>query len=94
MERYEQHSRMKNKRVEEKRKKDAVDVLLDLSSVPDAGPAPPAVDEQQCDNKPCKEKIARLQRECNDLRGENRKLKDIIKSGTFDELAFEKMMKK
>ena len=44
-ERYEQHSRMKNKRVEEKKKKDAVDVLLDLSSVPDAGPAPPAVDE-------------------------------------------------
>ena len=40
MERYEQHSRMKNKRVEEKKKKDAVDVLLDLSSVPDAGPAP------------------------------------------------------
>ena len=90
MERYEQHSRMKNKRVEEKKKKDAVDVLLDLSSVPDAGPAPPAVDEQQCDNKPCKENIARLQRECNDLREENRKLKEMIKSGTFDELAFEK----
>ncbi|XP_059924022.1 inosine triphosphate pyrophosphatase isoform X2 [Gadus macrocephalus] len=90
MERYEQHSRMKNKRVEEKKKKDAVDVLLDLSSVPDAGPAPPAVDEQQCDNKPCKENIARLQRECNDFREKNRKLKDIIKSGTFDELAFEK----
>ena len=90
MERYEQHSRMKNKRVEEKKKKDAVDVLLDLSSVPDAGPAPPAVDEQQCENKPCKENIARLQRECNDLREENLKLKEIIKSGTFDELAFEK----
>ena len=30
MERYEQHSRTKNKRVEEKKKKDAVDVL-DLS---------------------------------------------------------------
>ncbi|CAL8275187.1 unnamed protein product [Gadus morhua 'NCC'] len=89
MERYEQHSRMKNKRVEEKKKKDAVDVLLDLSSVPDAGPAPPAVDEQQCENKPCKEKIARLQREFNDLREENCWLKDIIKSGTFDELAFE-----
>ncbi|CAK6970927.1 inosine triphosphate pyrophosphatase isoform X2 [Scomber scombrus] len=56
MERYEQHSRMKNKRVEEKKKKDAVDVLLDLSSVPDAGPAPPAEDEQQCGNKPCKKK--------------------------------------
>ena len=68
MERYEQHSRMKNKRVEEKKKKDAVDVLLDLSSVPDAGNAPLSVDEQQCDNKPCKEKIARLQSECNECK--------------------------
>uniref|UniRef100_UPI003AABDEE4 uncharacterized protein n=1 Tax=Centroberyx gerrardi TaxID=166262 RepID=UPI003AABDEE4 len=96
MERYEQHSRMQNKRVEEKKKQDAVDVLLELSSVPGAEPAPPAEaeDEQQCDNKPCKEKIARLQRECNDLREENHRLKDIIKSGTFDELVFEKDVEK
>ena len=89
MERYEQHNRMKNKRVEEKKKQDAVEVLLELSSVPDAGPAPPAEDEQQCQNRACKEKFERLQRECNELRVENQRLKDIIKSGTFDELAFE-----
>uniref|UniRef100_A0A671R4M2 THAP domain-containing protein 1-like n=1 Tax=Sinocyclocheilus anshuiensis TaxID=1608454 RepID=A0A671R4M2_9TELE len=88
MERYEQHNRMKNKRVE--KMQDAVDDLLELSSVPDAELAPPAEDEQQCDNRQSKEKFERLQRECNDLREENQKLKDKIKSGTFDELAFEK----
>uniref|UniRef100_A0A667X844 THAP-type domain-containing protein n=1 Tax=Myripristis murdjan TaxID=586833 RepID=A0A667X844_9TELE len=88
MERYEQHNRMKNKRAEEKRQ-DAVEVLLQLSSVPDAEPAPPAEDEQQCQNKTCKEKFERLQRECYELRGGNQRLKEIIKSGTFDELAKE-----
>lgn len=83
-ERYEQHSSMKNKEVEEKKKTGAVDVLLTAET------APPADDERQCDNKPCKEKLERLQRECDNLREENRKLKDIIKSDTFDELAFEK----
>ncbi|XP_051502433.1 THAP domain-containing protein 1-like [Myxocyprinus asiaticus] len=89
MKRYEQHRRMHNKSVEEQKQQDAVDVL-ELSSVPDAEPAPPAEDEQQCDNKPCKEKFARLQKECNVLREENHRLKDIIKSGTFDALAFGK----
>ena len=46
-----------------KKKQDAVDVLLDM---PDTEPAPPAVDEQ-CNDKTCKQKIARLERECNDL---------------------------
>ncbi|XP_037650709.1 uncharacterized protein LOC119503167 [Sebastes umbrosus] len=89
MERYDHHSRMNNKRAEEKKKQEAVDVLLELSSVPEAEPAPPAEDEQRCDNRPCKEKTERLQRECNELREENERLKDTIRSGTFDELAFE-----
>uniref|UniRef100_A0A667XR67 Uncharacterized protein n=1 Tax=Myripristis murdjan TaxID=586833 RepID=A0A667XR67_9TELE len=72
-------------RAEEKKKQDAVEVLLELSSVPDAEPAPPAEDEQQCQNGTRKEKFERLQRECNELRGENQRLKNI-KSGTFDEL--------
>ncbi|KAM3620167.1 uncharacterized protein V6R79_019203 [Siganus canaliculatus] len=46
MERYEQHNRMKNKREEEKKKKDAVEVLLKLSAVPDAKLPQPAEDEQ------------------------------------------------
>uniref|UniRef100_A0A671VB84 Uncharacterized protein n=1 Tax=Sparus aurata TaxID=8175 RepID=A0A671VB84_SPAAU len=47
MERYEQHNRMKNKRAEQ----DAVDVLQELSAVPDTEPTPPAEDEQQCQNR-------------------------------------------
>ncbi|XP_067102000.1 THAP domain-containing protein 1-like [Osmerus mordax] len=74
MERYEQHNRMKNKRVEEK-KPDAVDVLLELSSEPHAELAPLKEEEQQCDNRLCREKIERLQKECNELREENQRLR-------------------
>ncbi|XP_053541903.1 LOW QUALITY PROTEIN: THAP domain-containing protein 1-like [Ictalurus punctatus] len=84
MERYEQHSRIQNKSMDQRKQQDAVDVLLKLSSVP------VAEDEQQCDNKPCKENSARLAKEFNDLQEENHRLRDIIKSGTFDELFFEK----
>ncbi|XP_045900641.1 THAP domain-containing protein 1-like [Micropterus dolomieu] len=82
--RYEQHNRMKNRRVEEKKRQDAVDVLLELSSMPDAELATLAEEEQQCDNRPCKDKMERLQRECNELREENQRLRDIIKLGMFD----------
>ncbi|KAF4110760.1 hypothetical protein G5714_007791 [Onychostoma macrolepis] len=58
LERYEQHNRMKNKRVE--KKQNALDAL-GLSSVPDAELAPPAEDEV----------FESLQRECNDLGEEN-----------------------
>ncbi|KAJ8368768.1 hypothetical protein SKAU_G00087960 [Synaphobranchus kaupii] len=53
MERYEQHNTIQKRRLEEKKKQDAVDVFLNLSSVPEAEPAPPA-DDEQCDNKSCK----------------------------------------
>lgn len=56
MERYEQHNRMKNKRAEQ----DAVDVLQELSAVPDTEPTPPAEDEQQCQNRTCKERFERM----------------------------------
>lgn len=52
-----------------------MDVLSELSSVPDTEPAPPAEDEQQRDNKPCKDKM-----ECNDFRKGSHRLKDVIKS--------------
>lgn len=79
---------MQNKR---KNQQDAVDVLLKLSSVvSDAALAPPAEKEQLCDNKPRMEKFTRLEKECNDLREENYRLKDVIISGIFDERAFEK----
>ncbi|KAL7390355.1 hypothetical protein ABVT39_019573 [Epinephelus coioides] len=90
MERYEQHNRMKNKRAEQ----DSVDVFLELSSVPDAEPAPPAEDEQCCQNRMCKEKFDRLQRECNKLREENQRFKDSIKSGTLMNWLLKIMMKK
>lgn len=45
-------------------------------------------------NSVCKGKTERLQSECYALREENQKLKDIIKSGKFDELAFEKRQTK
>ncbi|XP_054480177.1 peroxynitrite isomerase THAP4-like [Anoplopoma fimbria] len=89
--REKQHSGMKNKRVEEeeedeekKKKQAAVDVLLELSSVPRAK------EEQQCTNRPCREKIERLKRECNGLWEENQRLKYIIRSGNFDDLALVK----
>ncbi|XP_046891462.1 uncharacterized protein si:ch211-113p18.3 [Hypomesus transpacificus] len=72
---YEQHNRMKSKWVEEKKKSDAVDVLLELSSEPDAELAPLEEEEQQCDNRLCKEKTERLQKECNELREENQRLR-------------------
>ncbi|XP_062328760.1 peroxynitrite isomerase THAP4-like isoform X1 [Osmerus eperlanus] len=75
MERYEQHNRMKNKRVEEKKKPDAVDVLLELSSEPHAELAPLEEEEQQCANRLCRENIERLQKECNELREENQRLR-------------------
>lgn len=73
-----------SKSEEEIKEQAAVDVLLKLSS------APHTENDQKCNSKMCKEKIARLQKECNDLRKENRRLKDIIKTGTFHELAFKK----
>ncbi|KAK0153090.1 hypothetical protein N1851_005224 [Merluccius polli] len=77
MERYQQHRRMQ-RRVDQQKKQDAVDVLLNLTSVPEAEPSPPAEDElQQCENKSCKAMIESLQRECNGLREENFRLKDI-----------------
>ncbi|XP_065114905.1 uncharacterized protein [Paramisgurnus dabryanus] len=85
VEKYEQ-----SKREEEIKEQAAVAVLLKLSSVP----AKPPEDEQKCDGKVCKEKIARLQKECNDLREENCRLKAILKSGTFHELALGKDDKK
>ncbi|XP_046891195.1 uncharacterized protein LOC124477448 isoform X1 [Hypomesus transpacificus] len=72
---YEQHNRMKSKWVEEKKKSDAMDVLLELSSEPDAELAPLEEEEQQCDNRLCKEKTERLQKECNELREENQRLR-------------------
>nr|XP_055046211.1 THAP domain-containing protein 1-like [Misgurnus anguillicaudatus] len=85
VEKYEQ-----SKKEEEIKEQAAVAVLLKLSSVP----AQPPEDEQKCDSKVCKEKIARLQKECNDLREENCRLKAILKSGTFHELALGKDDKK
>lgn len=41
---------------------------------------PEAEDDQQCDNRQCKEKLESLQRERNELREENQRQKDIIKS--------------
>lgn len=93
-EKYEEHIRMKHKRAEEEEEKKqqqqqhAVDVLLE-SSVPDAEPMPPAEDEQKCQNRPWKEKFDRLQGECNEFSEVEQRLKDIIKSETCDELAFE-----
>ncbi|KAJ3610913.1 hypothetical protein NHX12_023003 [Muraenolepis orangiensis] len=92
MERYEQAKRRK-RRVEEKLEHEAAEVLIKLSSMPGVRPVAPA-EEKRCDDKSCKEQISRLQMECDALREENHRLKDIIKSGTFDELAFESDDKK
>ncbi|KAA0705449.1 Zinc finger CCCH domain-containing protein 7A [Triplophysa tibetana] len=73
-----------SKSEEEMKEQAAVDVLLKLSS------ATHTTYDQKCNSKMCKEKIARLQKDCNDLRKENRRLKDIIKTGTFNELALKK----
>ena len=63
--------------MEAKKKQDAVDVLLQLSS---GEPVPP-----QCFSNHCKDAIALLQQECDDLREENSRLK--TKLGTLDEQA-------
>lgn len=73
-----------SKSEEEMKEQAAVDVLLKLSS------ASHAENAQKCTSKVCKEKIARLQKECSDLRKENRRLMDIVKTGTFHELALKK----
>lgn len=73
-----------SKSEEEIKEQAAVDVLLKLSS------ASHTTYDQTCNSKICKEKIARLKKECSDLRKENRRLKDIIKTGTYNELALKK----
>uniref|UniRef100_A0A8D0CPL0 THAP-type domain-containing protein n=1 Tax=Sander lucioperca TaxID=283035 RepID=A0A8D0CPL0_SANLU len=70
-------SRIQIKRMEAEKKQDAIDVLLELSS---GEPVP-----QQCFSNHCKDAIAKLQQECDDLREENRRLKTNL--GTLDEQA-------
>lgn len=68
MERDEHQKRVKNKRMKERKRQDAANVLSEMSSVPDSYLWPTAEEEQQCENILCKEKLERLQRECNELR--------------------------
>lgn len=88
MDRYEQHNKMMKKREEKQQDADAPE--LPDQSLPDVEPELPAPEAEQCNNNRCKDYVARLERECNYLREENRRLKDMIKLSTFDEATLEK----